>query len=368
VASTGVTETVSTLSGRIGRYFNIVSALPSALFVSYVFLLVESGAWSGPVEMSDALSSIDLKEAALLVLLSFVTALALHPLQFSIIQMFEGYWGSSALARRIAVVRTRYHRRRLTALRLASGDAHLEVQRLDDKAGVAWFEASDRLLAEIIRGDESERERQSYPESLREVLPTRLGNVLRRYERAGASYGIQAIPTVPRLGMVAEDKEVEYVQDQRLQLELAVRTAFLAIVAAGLTVIFMWRHGLWMLLALGPYAVGYLSYRGAVVVAHEYGTALAVLIELNRFRLYERLRHPQPENAAQEREANARLMRAFAHDPNVRLDYAPLAASAEALASSPQPPESPPSGSNPPVGQDGAAESADAEVDAQGGG
>lgn len=111
-----------------------------------------------------------------------------------------------------------------------------------------------------------------------------------------------------------------------------MRTAFLALVAAGLTLVFMWRHGLWMLLALGPYAVGYLSYRGAVVVAHEYGTALAVLIELNRFKLYERLQQPQPDNAAQERATNARLMRAFAHDRNVRLDYAPIPASAEPLA------------------------------------
>lgn len=207
MASTGVTETVSTLSGKVGRYFDIVSGLPSALFVSYVFLLVKSGAWSGPVEMSDALSSVDLKEVALLVLLSFITALALHPLQFSIIQLFEGYWGSSALARQIAVVRTRHHRRRLSALRLTSGAARRTLQRLDDEAGAAWLEASDRLLPDLIRGDESERERQSYPENLREVLPTRLGNVLRRYElQAGASYGIQAIPTVPRLGMVAGAK------------------------------------------------------------------------------------------------------------------------------------------------------------------
>jgi hypothetical protein len=336
MANSGVAETVGTLSGRIGRYFNIVSSLPSAVFVSYVFLLVSSGAWSGPVRMSDALAKIDLKQAALLALLSFVAALALHPLQFSIIQLFEGYWGTSALARQLAVVRTRHHRRRLTALRRASGEARLRLRELEDLTGAVWSHAADRLLPEVVRQDESDREWQSYPESVREVLPTRLGNVLRRYEQqAGAAYGIQAIAAVPRIGMVAGEKEVIYVQDQRLQLELAVRTAFLALLAAAVTVLFMWRHGLWMLLALGPYALGYLSYRGAVVVAHEYGTALAVLIELNRFTLYERLRQPQPGDSVRERKSNDSLMRAFAHDRNVRLVYAPPAPSDVAVSQPP---------------------------------
>jgi hypothetical protein len=69
--------------------------------------------------------------------------------------------------------------------------------------------------------------------------------------------------------------------------------------------------------------LAYLSYRGAVVVAGSYGTAVAVVIELNRFRLYERLRLPMPADTDEERRQNALLMRAFRHDEQVHLAFVP---------------------------------------------
>ncbi|MBY8853187.1 hypothetical protein K7G98_35110, partial [Saccharothrix sp. MB29] len=113
---------------------------------------------------------------------------------------------------------------------------------------------------------------------------------------------------MPRVGMVAGDRELGYVTDQRTQLELAVRVAFLGMVAAVVTAGVMWRHGVWLLLALVPYTVAYLAYRGAVTAANEYGTALTVMIELNRFALYERFHLKPPNSLDEERELNRYLM------------------------------------------------------------
>jgi hypothetical protein len=123
--------------------------------------------------------------------------------------------------------------------------------------------------------------------------------------------------------LIAPAAQLEYVQDQRLQLELAVRCTVLSLVAAVVTVIFMCWHGWWALLALVPYTLAYLSYRGAIVLANSYGTAVAVVVELNRFSLYEQMRLPAPEDTAHERRQNAEMMKAFEHDPDVVLRYDP---------------------------------------------
>jgi hypothetical protein len=112
-----------------------------------------------------------------------------------------------------------------------------------------------------------------------------------------------------------------------MQMELALRTSVLAGGAAILTIAFMWYHGLWLLLALAPYTVSYTTYRGAVVVAHEYGTALAVLIDLNRFALYDRLHLKAPDSLKEEKETNAGLtaiLRLDAVDLRKRLAEAQL--------------------------------------------
>lgn len=308
-------------SARIGRYFTVVSALPSALFISYTYLLLASGAWSGPVRFDLALDGLDLRSGTLLAILSFTAAIALHPLQFTLIQLLEGYWGRSALARGLAFTRVRHHRQVLASLREESAAASNEIDDSDDN--LSSLRLPDHLVKAVIRRREAERLRVSYPRDPEHILPTRLGNVLRSYEvAAGSPYGIDMISAVPRFGMVAEDRELQYVTSQRTQLELAVRVAVLALVAAVLTAVVMWRHGGWLLLALVPYAVAYLAYRGAVVAAHEYGTALTVMIDLNRFSLYERLHLKPPGSLDEERDLNSRLTAVFQSDlPKKGLAY-----------------------------------------------
>ncbi|XVS61910.1 hypothetical protein ACQPYE_27010 [Actinosynnema sp. CA-299493] len=299
-------EILGAISGthRIGRYFTVVSALPSAVFVSYVYLLLASGAWSGPVRFGDAVRDLDLKAGVLLAILSFTAAVALHSLQYTLIQLLEGYWGRSRVGQILAVLRINHHRS-------LSKEMVDEILEADEVVGGGSREPDmrNRVLLARVRRREANRLLASYPLNENDFLPTRLGNVLRRYEMSsGSPYGIGMIPAIPRMAMVADERGVQYVSDQRTQLELAVRIAVLGMLAAMITVAVMWRHGVWLLLALIPYAVAYFAYKGAIVVAHEYGTALTVMIELNRFSLYERLHLKLPESITSERELNAGLM------------------------------------------------------------
>jgi hypothetical protein len=120
-------------------------------------------------------------------------------------------------------------------------------------------------------------------------------------------YGLDAMASVPRLMQVADPRDVGYVDNQRMQLEMAVRTCVLGLLATLATAVVMLPHGWYLLLALIPYTVAYLTYRGTVVLAHEYGTALTVLVELNRFALYQRLHLPLELTLEAERNAARQL-------------------------------------------------------------
>jgi hypothetical protein len=139
-------------------------------------------------------------------------------------------------------------------------------------------------------------------------MPTRLGNVLRRHEKtAGAVYGLDAMAVVHRLMLAADAKHVAYVQDQRTNLDLAVRTSITALLAATATIVFMWSDGWWLLLALAPYALAFAVYLGAVRSAYDYGLGFTTLIDLNRFALYEAMRLRRPDTYGAELEQNKAL-------------------------------------------------------------
>jgi hypothetical protein len=309
----GVEDFASAARDTVGKYFSLVSVLPAAVLTVYVFLLVNSGAWSRHPQASrafHALAKLNVPEGIGLAVLALAVALVLHPLQVSAVQVLEGYWGSGPVATNlrgvcIAVFRHRYMRleRRHVGASLA-----LEQETCDptESPSIRHFarlsrrEAAIRLLAELPSADE--------------IMPTRLGNVLRFYERrAGLSYGLDAVRVMPYLSRVASADDMAYVNDQRSNLDLAVRMSVTSILAAGLWFLFFWWDGLFLLVALVPSALSYLSYRGAVIAGAEYGRALSVVLALNRFALYERLNLKRPPNAAAERRANRVLNRMLAH-------------------------------------------------------
>lgn len=176
-----------------------------------------------------------------------------------------------------------------------------------------------RLKEEVLSGED--------------IMPTRLGNVLRYYERkAGAPYGLDAVRVMPYLSRVAPSEDMAYVNDQRSSLDLAVRLCLTSLLAAALWILFFWWHGLWLLVTIIPLAIAYLSYRGAVVVAGEYGRALAVVIALNRFTLYERLHLRLPPDMASEYRANSAL------NDMLRYEYIDTVAYLHAQKRPPEPP------------------------------
>lgn len=325
----GFSTAISGAGSAVGRYFSVVSFIPSLFLTSFIFALIESGAWSGEPDWAKAGNAFThVGNLTLLTLLSIALGVAVHPSQLALVQFFEGYWGIGRLAQRARVVRIMHHRRRYRFLRYGPGpDAQLKVKEADERE--ESLEPRIRIKRLSI-ADESKRLLGGYPVEMvsrypyenDDIMPTRLGNVMRKYERlAGSQYGLDAITAIRQVALVAPPERLGYLNDQRQLLDLSVRMSATSIVATLISIVFLWQHGLWLLIALIPYSLAYLSYKGAITAAHQHGAAFSTIIDLDRFALYDYLRIRRPISTREERRMNAQLMRLLSNDPLVVVQY-----------------------------------------------
>jgi hypothetical protein len=353
-------ESTLNLGSRIGRYFSLVSMVPALFLVLWSVILAASGAWQGkpdPGVIGSRVGSWSLASVAWLLLASLATAFFLHPLQFAMTQVLEGYWGYSRLARVLLQSRIRHHRRRLRratlvaedlrewlseqAAAITSSKAQFREGRQQGRTGsdVPDSPDGDHLGGLLAAIDAAEHASGRYPDDFDRVMPTRLGNALRAEEdRAGRQYGLDAILTAPHFALVAADKHVQYLRDTRQQMDTSVRLCVVSVLGALETMACLITDGWWLLAALAPYSLAYLAYRAAVAAADEYTTAVKTVIDLNRFTLYEILNVERPLDTGEERKMNNKLMQLLDGDP-VNLRYRkPASGTPSTGASPPTPP------------------------------
>lgn len=306
MAMAAVADITSGASRTIGRYFTVVSVVPSFVLVGWTFLISATGAWTGEPELEEiptAFGKLGIGGAVALAGVAIIIALAVHPIQFALVQLLEGYWGPSRVGRLLRARRT------MTHLRIRARLEEDSTSVADPEATLAKEGVTDAqvrvALDEAIRVETDSTLQAGYPDALAATLPTRLGNVLRRYElRTGSGYGLSLLESATALVLVAEPSHVAYLNDRRSDLDLAVRMSATFLVATAVTFAAYVPHGLWLIAALVPYLGAWLCYRGAVTVAADYGRALVALSDLNRFRLYQQLHLPQPIDTDAERTLN----------------------------------------------------------------
>ncbi len=196
--STSPTDLVLGTASDLGRSFKVSSALPSVLLVGYLAAVSDDGRLrvrAQCVRHGRCRENVSFQQLAALGGLSLVVGLTLHPLQFAITQILEGYWGSGPVAAALMTVIVRTHVGRRRQILVAEGNAQATAESLIETGG----SPEDRAAASMGAWN-SARERSRYPERPERVMPTRLGNVLRRYEDlAGSQYGLDAITVAPHL-------------------------------------------------------------------------------------------------------------------------------------------------------------------------
>lgn len=303
-------------SQSIGKYFALVSLIPSFVLAVWVYVVLATGGYGGSPSLESVEESVRRHDPAQLiavVALAFVVALVLHPLQFAMVQFLEGYWGSTVVGRKLQATLSARHLSRRTRASMLRGQLRRANSALNTDA---MFDGTDhRGATAILRHgfelSEAQRVMDLYPDEPVHVMPTRLGNMLRRHEmRVGGAYRFPTLLAATQLGMVADPGHLSYLQDQRNQMDLAVRMTVCTALASAVTGLVMWPHGIWIMSALIPWAGSFASYRGATVSATHYGLALAAVADLNRFRLYDGLNLVRPTTVDAEREQND-MLRSF---------------------------------------------------------
>lgn len=328
-------ESIASLFQRIGRYFSLVSVVPGVVFVvSILFLMgaVVEGPGFGFAQGWSYIADLGLGQWVGVVGVAIGSGLLLHPLQYALTQAFEGYWGPGRGPRMIATKRIMAHRRRAAALEARVAEAKPEWLSKAHRSRPWWFRhkyrgtdlealrqtlALERLhspdldfvIPVYVDAEASAKALTKYPRNHGRMMPTRLGNILRRHEdEIGSVLGLDSVIAAPFLSQVARDKDLARVSDEGEQMDLALRLSLVFLLTTLVYAFVLVPRGPWALMALVPYTLAYIAYRGACMAAENYMTAVAVMVHLNRFAFYEALHLGRPENLADEREIAARAM------------------------------------------------------------
>jgi hypothetical protein len=135
-----------------------------------------------------------------------------------------------------------------------------------------------------------ERGASDYPADPADILPTRLGNVLRSAESYPSErYGADAVLTWPRLFPLLPDKLTASLTAARAEIEfqltISAQAAFFAVAAGAWLAVTGGPVRLFLACYWGGAAVAWATYRGALAPARLYGEQVRVAFDLYRGEL-----------------------------------------------------------------------------------
>jgi hypothetical protein len=303
---------------ELGLRFNIVSLLPNATLVLFGLALIASGAPGQAPSLDKVLAAVDNLSAgrvAAMLALVLIVSLILHPFQFSLVQLLEGYWDGTGLGRALGALGKELHRRRRQRLEFL-------VQQGSEEGEGDEEDQVEEEVEESSEGKQATEGLRQYPDHTR-LLPTMLGNTLRAAEdEAGARYGLPTIAAMPRLYPYLSDRFAAVYVDRRNQLDVAVRFSAVLMLATVLSAAMLWANGgWWRIVPLGTAVLAWVSYQAAVRAAANYGQALFVAFDLHRFDMLQALHYPLPVSLNDELAFNERLTKFLTQDVGLDEDY-----------------------------------------------
>jgi hypothetical protein len=306
-------ESVKSLGA--GAY--LVNVLPSAVLILTAVAMYDSRLfpWSQPrindddqpiprglASVLDAFSDRGIGGAIVIALAILVVAVLLRPFQIRTVQLLEGYWKRGGLLKALFVER---HTRRASAI-MARADIGTESPERTDFAAVARYARQAHRATQIE--SRAEQEVWRYPIRADWVLPTALGNVLRRAETtAGERYGLDTVNTYPRLYPHLSARLDAEINEQLNSIDAMAIFVVVFTMQTLLTTPLVWWLDGWSVLPVILAALVATCYRGAIAAAGRYGVLLAAAFDLHRFDMLAAMHLPTHADGDQEYAANVRL-------------------------------------------------------------
>jgi hypothetical protein len=203
----------------------------------------------------------------------------------AILRTLEGYWYPGL--RRLLTPLTRYQKARRRKLIQTLSQLNLTLNRAT---------ATER--AEFVRSDRALRQ---FPTQEHDILPTRLGNILRAAERRPRDrYGLDAIICWPRLWLLLPDPAKQELQAARTELNSSARLVLWSLLFLIWSIWAWWAIPLALISAL-------LAYRWSLDAAEVYASLIEATFDLYRPLLYQALRWRIPDDPDEERRVGQQL-------------------------------------------------------------
>jgi len=332
----------SEVSNIFGRPFLVGSFLPAALFLAINYFAFMSIGPSVPflVFLSDDPSLTPLRNQPSLVLLSISLASAigmglfLQLFNTQIVRAFEGYFFKSALGKLQQREQERFNKESVESEQLGNDIRELGrvIRSINEEISILKERISYLKEAERPCSAEEEqyhRWRQQnktnrdvytmktrrrdevlrylamrFPEDKELILPTRLGNTIRAFERYPSRvYGVESVTAWTRLLSVIPKQYIELVDNSKADVDFFVNTALLLIITV-LEMIAMFFLYSWVTLIFAIFLLlgSAICYQLAVTKSKAWGSVVKSCFDNFRLDLLKQLGYKRPANLYRERQ------------------------------------------------------------------
>lgn len=291
-----------------GHRFNLVNVLPVAVVACYLVALARAGAYgSGPVDWGRVIPTADARgavEAIALVVVVVLASILLQPFQVTVVRLLEGYWGRSLGIPAMLMIS---HHQRLAFIAGQDARDRYVARTTTDLPTV--HARQRRVAAKRRRRVRALALHARYPRKDR-MLPTMLGNILRRGEdAAGGRYGLDAMTVYPRIYPSLHPR-LDAAMSRQLDLidtTAALTVAFAVAAAASAPLMITQAGEPAMIYPVALAAAMFVAYRGARAAAEGHAMLLATVLDVHRFDLLRALHLPLPGTVREEITMNRSL-------------------------------------------------------------
>jgi hypothetical protein len=275
-------------SAKVGERLVFVTLLPNLFLTGTIGILFLTGAPTHRPSWREVLTSVaqvgflgwSLMAAAIVAF-----SLALHPLEYPLVQLVEGYWLGLPFGE---VLSDGVAERRLPEWRA--------LRELTDSGSTSQKRSA---AAERLRW---------LPDAERKLRPTALGNVLYAGEvRAGERYGFRTLVAWRRLRPLLPERMRSQINEARIQLDASVRFCISSLIAAAASIPLLIQYDWWLAVSLAFYLFGWASYRAAIAAAKRFSHEIGVAFDLHHLELWDELRLDRPQTLGDERDRAAAL-------------------------------------------------------------
>ena len=308
-------DVLKEVTGIVNKRFLLNAFSPCLFFWGVLgIVLVVSGGW----DTTKLLQTWNQQDTALktLQIIGFITlvtfsASVLTSQAFAILRFYEGYW-NFPLSRLLRQVGEGWHQTRLDQLDIPNrlDSLNQQIQDQQQKVNTWRFPGLNQWFKWKLKGLENELEQvekkqnrlqqinyEAYPQPKhrQEVMPTRLGNILKSaelypYDR----YELDAVLVWSRLYHLLPDRYVQVMIEARSSLDFALAITMLSglfsLVSSIWLLIVQAPGWLFLLCFWGGSLMAWLAYQSAIGNAAAYAEQMRVGFDLYRYELIKQLR------------------------------------------------------------------------------